>query len=68
MVALDLPFDGAGRRDQLSAAGEFIEIFDDDIGIENDIAIVEDQHRQFFHRIDQRIFFVELARHHGDRA
>ena len=32
--------------DQLAAAGELIEIFDDDVEIENNVAIVEDQHRQ----------------------
>src|SRR5712675_468004 len=51
MIALDFPPDGTGRRDQLSAASQFVEIFDDDVGIDDDVAIVQDQRRQFFQRI-----------------
>src|SRR5439155_15505685 len=65
MIALDLPPEGAGRRNQFSAAGEVVEIFDDDIGVHDDLAIVCYQRRQFFHRVDARIFVVGLARHHG---
>src|SRR5205814_5702099 len=56
---------GAGRRDQLAAAGEVVEVFDDDIGVHDDVAIVCYQRRQFFHGVDARIFVVGLARHHG---
>jgi hypothetical protein len=65
MVALDLPALGAGGRDQFSAAGEFVEIFNDDVGIEDDIAIVQDQHRQLLQRRDLRIFLVGLTRRDG---
>src|SRR5437868_6151128 len=65
MIALDLPPEGAGRRDQLAAAGEVVEVFDDDIGVHDDVAIVCYQRRQFFHGVDARIFVVGLARHHG---
>jgi hypothetical protein len=47
MVALDLPSGGSGSRDQLAAAGEFVEIFDDDVGIEDDVAVVEDQNFEY---------------------
>ena len=62
MIALDLPSIGTGCRDQLSAAGEFVEIFDDDVGIEDDVAIVEDQHRQLLQWRDLRIFLIGLTR------
>src|SRR5258708_40277752 len=62
MTALDLPARGAGRRDQFSAASEFIEIFDDDVGIDDDTAIVEDQRRQFFQGRDLRVRVIGLAR------
>src|SRR2546430_10144695 len=65
MVALDLPSFRTGGGDQLAAAGELVEIFDDDIGIEDDVAIVEDQHRQLLQRRDLRIFFVGLTRRDG---
>ena len=48
-------------------AGEFVEVLDDDIGIDNDLAIVQDQRRQFLHRIDAGIFIVGRARHDGRR-
>src|SRR5439155_26417534 len=67
MVALDLPAQRAGCGNDLAAAGEFIEIFDNDVGIDDDIAILQDQRRQFFQRIQVRIFIVRLARHHGGR-
>src|ERR1700730_9937888 len=62
MFALDLPARLAGRRDQLSANAESIEIFDDDVGIDDDIAIVEDQRRQFFQGRDLRVRVIGLAR------
>ena len=65
MVALQLPAVGAGGGDQLAAAGEFVEVFDDDVGIEDDVAIVEDQHRQLLQRRDLRIFLVGLTRRDG---
>src|SRR5262249_25123604 len=40
------------------------EVFDDHIGIDDDIVIVQDQHRQFLQRVDLGIFVVRLARHH----
>src|SRR6266566_2121710 len=67
MIALDLPSQGAGSRDQLSTAGEFVEIFDNDIGIDDDVAIVENKRRQLLQRIHLRIFIVGLARHDGGR-
>ncbi len=45
-------------RDQL-AAGEFVEIFDDDVGIHDDLAVVEDQRGNLPQRTDvARIFFI----------
>ena len=65
VLGLDLPSRRARCRNQFSAAGEVIEIFDDDIGVENDVAIVWDQHRQLLQRRDLRILVVGRARRHG---
>ena len=67
VIALHLPTRRAGGRDQLSAAGEFVEIFDDDVGIDDDIAIIQDQRRQLLQRIDFRVFVVWLTRYDGRR-
>src|SRR5450631_979439 len=67
MIGLDLPAQRACGRDELAATGELIEIFDDDVGIENDLAIVEDQHRQLFQGRDLRILVIGLSRRDGGR-
>jgi hypothetical protein len=59
MIGLHLPALRTVSGDQLAAA-EFVEIFNDDVGIENDVAVVEDQDRQFLQRRDARIFVVGL--------
>src|SRR4029450_453080 len=67
MIAPDLPSDGAGRRNQPAAPRELVEVFDDDIGIHDDLAIVCYQRRQLLHRVDARIFVVALARRQRGR-
>jgi hypothetical protein len=65
VIGLRFPARRSGCRDQFAAAGEIVEIFDDDVGIEDDVAIVEDQHRQFLQRIDvARVVIVRSARRH----
>jgi hypothetical protein len=62
MVALYLPARGPSGGNELSAAGDLVEIFHDHIGIEDNLAIVENEHRQLLHRRDARIFIIRRSR------
>ncbi len=62
MVGFNLPLLRAGRRDQLSAACEFVEILNDHIRIHDGAAVIENERRQLSQRIDLlRIVLVERA-------
>src|SRR6185437_8013934 len=67
MIALDLPLGSTRGWNELAAAGEFVEIFNDHIGIDDDIAVVQNQRRQFFQRVDLRIVVVGCSRRQRGR-
>src|SRR4029077_17109122 len=57
----------AGGRNKLSAARQFVEIFDDHVGVDDDIAIIKDKRRQRLQRVYFGVFVVRLARDDGRR-
>jgi hypothetical protein len=66
MVGLRLPALRPVIGDEI-AAGELVEIFDDDVGIEDRFAGIEDQDRQLLQRRDARILVVRRAGRDGGR-
>src|SRR3954451_1033907 len=66
MIGLGIPTPRTVIGDQ-AAAGHLVEVFDDDVGVQNDIAVIGDQHRQLFQRRDLRIVLVGRARRDGCR-
>src|SRR4051794_20933831 len=61
MIAQNLPSRRTGCGDELSAAREAVQVFDDDAGVQEDISIVQDQYRKLLQRRDLRISIVALS-------